>query len=143
MAEPVDPHATAALLAEALASAHEDGGRNGDAHWTVLRALHRRGDRATFEAAAAWCASGDPVVRVLGADVLGQLGTGPGATSPFAGASTAVLRPLLADAEPRVVAAAVQALARLAAADAGLLAPLADHAAARGAARGGPGARRR
>lgn len=39
-----------------------------------VSALWRRGDEETFQAAAAWCASDDPLHQAFAADVLGQLG---------------------------------------------------------------------
>jgi HEAT repeat protein len=42
--------------------------------WDQVVALHRRGDHATFEAAADLIDSPDPARRVLGVDVLAQLG---------------------------------------------------------------------
>ncbi|WP_308307504.1 ankyrin repeat domain-containing protein [Streptomyces sp. ISL-10] len=39
-----------------------------------VTALWRRGDEETFQAAAAWCASDDPLRQAFAADVLGQLG---------------------------------------------------------------------
>ncbi|MGW0700587.1 ankyrin repeat domain-containing protein [Streptomyces sp. NPDC002867] len=39
-----------------------------------VTALWRRGDEETFQAAAAWCGSDDPLHQAFAADVLGQLG---------------------------------------------------------------------
>jgi hypothetical protein len=42
--------------------------------WDCVVALHRRGDAATFHAAAEFLRSSDPTRRVLAVDVLAQLG---------------------------------------------------------------------
>jgi HEAT repeat protein len=51
---------------------------DGDERWQLVVLLHRRGDAATFHAAVALLDSGDPDRRRLGADILAQLGSGPG-----------------------------------------------------------------
>jgi hypothetical protein len=42
--------------------------------WDQVVALHKRGDHATFRAAADLVESPDPATRMLGVDVLAQLG---------------------------------------------------------------------
>ncbi|MFJ8823361.1 ankyrin repeat domain-containing protein [Streptomyces sp. NPDC102467] len=69
-------------------------GDPGNDDWVeAMRVLRRRGDDATFRAAAAWCVDRDPLRRAFGAEVLGQLGT-PGAQGlrPFARRVLPVLR---------------------------------------------------
>ncbi|MGW4201926.1 ankyrin repeat domain-containing protein [Streptomyces sp. NPDC004726] len=87
-------------------------------NWTEqVMALWRRGDEETFQAAAAWCASGDPVRRAFAADVLGRLGLPEsgrdGGRGPFGARAVPLLRELARDARETVlVRAAVLALGR-------------------------------
>lgn len=61
----------------------------------AMEVLRRRGDDATFRAAAAWCVDRDPLRRAFAADVLGQLGPpGPDGVRPYARRSLPVLRRL-------------------------------------------------
>ncbi|WP_329212135.1 ankyrin repeat domain-containing protein [Streptomyces sp. NBC_00683] len=62
-----------------------------------VEALWLRGDEETFQAAAAWTASGDPLRQAFGADVLAQLGFRTGA-KPFAARSVPLLRELAREA---------------------------------------------
>ncbi|MGW1142400.1 ankyrin repeat domain-containing protein [Streptomyces zhihengii] len=102
--------------------------------WTEsVAALWRRGDEETFQAAAAWCASDDPLRRAFAADVLSELGfAGAGADPaagrvlrdrdgtvrhadgverPFAARALPLLRELSREArDPELVQAAVNAL---------------------------------
>ncbi|WP_455354316.1 ankyrin repeat domain-containing protein [Streptomyces sp. SYSU K217416] len=72
--------------------------------------LHRRGDEETFQAACAWCASGEPLRQAFAADVLGQLGF-HSEEKPFAARSLPVLRELAREAvEPELIQSAVLAL---------------------------------
>jgi HEAT repeat protein len=118
---------TADLLARAskTALASPLAARDGD-HWPLVVELHRRGTRQIFAQAAAWCASPEPRLRTLGADLLGQLGFA--AAHPFAAESTPVLVALLGDAEPAVTAAALTALGHLGTGDAADIAALSGHA---------------
>ncbi|MFF8846869.1 ankyrin repeat domain-containing protein [Streptomyces sp. NPDC015127] len=104
-----------------------------------VSALWRRGDEETFQAAAAWCGSDDPLRQAFAADVLGQLGfvyTGPDGTGaddagaedgdgrgggevghagrivrPFAARALPLLRELSREArDPELIQAAVTAL---------------------------------
>ncbi|MEV4330566.1 ankyrin repeat domain-containing protein [Streptomyces sp. NPDC049597] len=103
-----------------------------------VTALWRRGDEETFQAAAAWCGSDDPLHQAFAADVLGQLGfayTGTdgagagaredggdtprsggarqadGVVRPFAARALPLLRELSREArDPELIQAAVTAL---------------------------------
>ncbi|MFE4369917.1 ankyrin repeat domain-containing protein [Streptomyces sp. NPDC056835] len=79
--------------------------------WTEsVSALWRRGDEETFQAAAAWCASDEPLRRAFAADVLARLGAADGET-PFAARAVPLLRELSRRAvEPELVRAVVVAL---------------------------------
>jgi hypothetical protein len=63
-----------ALLAHAIELA---GGDDRDSHeyWDLILVLHRRPEREVFEKAVACCTGKTPSERVVGADVLAQLGT--------------------------------------------------------------------
>ena len=58
--------------------------------WAIIDALQDRATREVFEAAAVWCGSAAPLVRLLGATVLSELGLEQ--EMPFARESDAVLR---------------------------------------------------
>ncbi|MEV6418835.1 ankyrin repeat domain-containing protein [Streptomyces sp. NPDC051662] len=79
--------------------------------WTEsVSALWRRGDEETFQAAAAWCVSDEPLRRAFAADVLARLGAADGET-PFAARAVPLLRELSRRAvEPELVRAVVVAL---------------------------------
>ncbi|WNO75191.1 HEAT repeat domain-containing protein [Streptomyces sp. AM8-1-1] len=62
------------------------GDRDQDDWVEAVLALWRRGDEETFQAAAAWCASDDPMRQAFAAEVLAQLG--PAGPEPDAGAHT-------------------------------------------------------
>ncbi|WP_405809771.1 ankyrin repeat domain-containing protein [Streptomyces sp. NBC_01520] len=70
-------------------------------------ALWLRGDEETFQAAAAWTASGDPLRQAFGAQVLARLGFGSGAR-PFAGRAVPLLRELARGAVDAVVVASAE-----------------------------------
>ncbi len=95
--------------------------------WDLIYALHERGTRDVFEAAAAWCRSPQAPLRELGANVLGELGYE--AEFPFARESEPFLLRLLDDPDPPVVAAAARALGPLAADDTATLCRVASHPA--------------
>ena len=111
----------ATLSTEALLErAGEQAGAVADtavnALWVLIGELHRRPEEAIFGTASAWCATGATPKRVLGADILGQLGHVPDAEqSPFGERSVPVLVELLRDEDPRVKQSAVVALGHLAA----------------------------
>jgi HEAT repeat protein len=96
------------LLARALAA----GGTDSEERWEIVQELHGRTDRVTFELACALTRSAEPAERVLGADILGQLGHQAG--RPFAAETLPVLLAAAGDGRPEVVAAAVTALGQLA-----------------------------
>ncbi|MEV6649681.1 ankyrin repeat domain-containing protein [Streptomyces sp. NPDC051219] len=76
----------------------------------AMHVLHRRGDEETFQAASAWCASGEPMRQAFAADVLGRLGF-QGGEKPFAARSLPVLRELSREAaDPELIQSAVLAL---------------------------------
>ena len=91
----------------------------------MIYALHERGTREAFEAAASWSGSPHAALRELGADVLGELGWET--DFPFARESEPILLPLLQDREPTVVAAAARALGPLSADDTATLCRVASH----------------
>jgi HEAT repeat protein len=97
----------------ALARAAQDE----DAYWEVVTELHKRGEKRTFELASVLCDSFAAGERCLGADVLAQLGTQPGAApaeSPFASAAGDVLiRVLGEDDEPAVLSSAAVGVGHL------------------------------
>lgn len=84
-----------------------------------VTALWRRGDEETFQTAAAWCASDDPLRQAFAADVLAQLGFtsrvtadgDPGPRRPFAARALPLLRELSREAqEPELIQAVVLGL---------------------------------
>lgn len=77
-------------LAERALSAGDPGR---DEWMESVAALWRRGDEETFQAAAAWCASVDPLRQAFAADVLAQLGFEQGG-KPFAARALPLLREL-------------------------------------------------
>ncbi len=82
-----------------------------EARWEIVAGLHRRTDRAAFEAARRFATAGSTADRVLGLDVLGQLGYP--ADRPFLEETLPVLTVACADDRADVVAAAVTALGHL------------------------------
>ncbi|MEW9527611.1 HEAT repeat domain-containing protein [Microbispora sp. NPDC049125] len=77
------------LIAIALADTDPDG----PARWQAISTLQGRGDLETFTVARRLCGSSRPAERVLGADILGELGR----DRPFSDRSLPVLRYLAAD----------------------------------------------
>ncbi|GLW08956.1 hypothetical protein Misp01_40860 [Microtetraspora sp. NBRC 13810] len=85
------------LIQAALADADPDGA----ARWQAITLLQARGDQETFTEARRLCGAGTSEERVLGVDILGQLGR-PGL--PFAGRSLPLLRRVAAaDHDPMVL----------------------------------------
>ncbi|MEW1687972.1 ankyrin repeat domain-containing protein [Streptomyces sp. NPDC091265] len=78
---------------EELARRALSGGPELDNWQASADALRARGDEETRQAAAAWCAAGDPSRRAFGADVLARLGSPvpplPGALPPYPRSSIA------------------------------------------------------
>ncbi|WP_031089845.1 ankyrin repeat domain-containing protein [Streptomyces sp. NRRL WC-3549] len=76
----------------------------------TVRVLRLRGDEETFQAAAAWAASADPLRQMLGAQVLARLGFRAD-EKPFASRAVPLLRVLARDAvHPAAAEAATRAL---------------------------------
>jgi HEAT repeat protein len=78
----------------------------------AVMTLWGRGDEETFRAAAAWCASDDPMRQAFAADVLAQLGfASTAAGRPFAARTLPLLRELSREArEPELIQAVVLGL---------------------------------
>lgn len=93
------------LVARALADPDSED------RWSIVRELHGRSDRLSFEVACALARADDPVERVLGIDVLGQLGYRDG--RPFAAETLPVLLAAADDERSEVAAAAIVALGHL------------------------------
>ncbi|MFD5781509.1 ankyrin repeat domain-containing protein [Streptomyces sp. NPDC126933] len=114
-------HAAVATILEAemgLATPYEElagralsCGDPGRDDWTeAVGALWRRGDEETFKAAAAWCASDEPLRQAFAADVLARLGAADG-QRPFTARAVPLLRELSRRAaEPELVRAVVEGL---------------------------------
>lgn len=116
------------LLNQALAAARPDPVGDSDELLGYVGELMNRPEPLVFETAAAWCASESAAEQRLGARILSELGVGAEPTLPFRTESLQVLRLLLADPKPPVVAAAVVALGRLGLAeDLSLVLPLVRH----------------
>ncbi|GAA3825827.1 hypothetical protein GCM10022226_53240 [Sphaerisporangium flaviroseum] len=74
-----------------LALAHDDP--DDAERWAIIYVLHLRGDTETFQGAAELCASTQPSERLLGANILAQLGVASGRPgSPFLEQSLPILR---------------------------------------------------
>ncbi len=100
-------------------------GSDVDVEWPSLAMVHYRGGAEEFKLGELYASSGDPVDRIVGADILAQLGWGDKA---FQNESAAILIRLLGDEDPRVIAAAAMALGhRKSAAAISRLLPLATH----------------
>ncbi|WP_248962390.1 HEAT repeat domain-containing protein [Sphaerisporangium perillae] len=98
-------------VGELIAMALGDDDPDGPARWNAVDALHARGDLETFTEARRLCASDSGVERVLGVDILGELGT---PHRPFLDKSLSVLRYLAAaDDDVRVLHAVLIAFGHL------------------------------
>jgi HEAT repeat protein len=127
----IDRMTTEALLEKALAVSRADPTDETDERWDLIRALHRRADRTILERALAWCAGAEAVERVLGADVLAQLGTASEAgVRLYAAESTPVLCGLLRDTDERVLRSALFGLGHLETGEPAEVATLATHSSA-------------
>lgn len=112
------------LLAENAAIGDPSG--DGEERWEYVRALHRRSEDGAFEAATRFCTHRDPLIRRLGADILGQLGWA--VEKPYADRSEPVLVSLLTDEDPNVIACAIVALGHTDRGDPRVIQPLIEHA---------------
>lgn len=86
-----------------------------DSHerWDLVVVLHKRGDAATFRAAATLVPSPDPAQRALGADVLAQLGA-PADERPFSVQSVdRLLHQLIIEQDSAVIDSIASALGHL------------------------------
>lgn len=116
------------LLQQALAHARIEPVLESDDYWARVSTLHFRANRDVFEEAVGLCASPDPILRAVGADILAQLGVREGvAEYPFADESVPTLVSLLGDTEPHVMMSALYALGHLGKGEPGQLARLASH----------------
>ncbi|MFD9808377.1 ankyrin repeat domain-containing protein [[Kitasatospora] papulosa] len=95
---------------ELAVRALRDGDPGLDNWLEAVGALWLRGDEETFQAAAAWTASGEALRQAFGADVLARLGFHTGGR-PFAGRAVPLLRELSRSADPVPAGAAERALA--------------------------------
>jgi HEAT repeat protein len=104
--------ASEALFALAIEIAAADTARDSDGYWRVIRQLHGRPNRQAFERAAACCRSVRNSERLVGADVLAQLGSADDrGARPFTDKTVPLLRAMLTDEDTAVIAAAIHALA--------------------------------
>ena len=84
--------------------------KDGDVRWEYVQALHMRGEREIFEQAVRLCQSKDSTKAILGADILGQLGT---PNFPFHKESVPVLLKLIGNQQDEsALQAATMALGR-------------------------------
>jgi HEAT repeat protein len=103
---------TDALLAHAIELAGIDENRDANEYWELIRVLHGRPEREVFAKAVACCTGTMPSERLVGADVLAQLGTpNINGLRPFTTETVPVLQALLADENEDVIASAIHALA--------------------------------
>ncbi|WP_327011293.1 HEAT repeat domain-containing protein [Dactylosporangium sp. NBC_01737] len=79
-----------------------------EARWRVVRELHARTDREAFEAAGRLAGAGGTADRVLGLDILGQIGYA--ADRPFLEETLPILIAACDDDRPDVLTAALTAL---------------------------------
>ena len=112
-----------ARIAEAACSAASDDA----VPWTAIRRLCDRPTGEVVEVAERCCRSPERRLRLVGADVLADLVDRD--DRPEAAACDAILMPLLRDADPDVIAAALDAIVTLDAGDNLAIAALAGHPA--------------
>jgi len=91
---------------------------DGKARWDIVSELHSEGGRAAFEAAERLCRAGEAKRRVLGADILAQVGVTPGSggasVGPFRDAAMRVLLDLVErESEPEILASICSAFGHL------------------------------
>ena len=99
------------VLASAIRLASSEGFNYSDEYWALVRALQKIPEREVFELAAACCAAPSAPERIVGAEVLAQLGprTELG-TRPFTAETSPILKALLRDSDNKVLSAAIHAL---------------------------------
>jgi len=119
--------ATSDLLDRA-ATLVSEADEDSDERWAAVTALRRRAERPVFERAAEWCRSTSTAHRVLGADVLAQLGA---PECPFAADSTPILMSLLQAPEDNAVIEALYALGHLRVGPSPAIAAFAQHSSKR------------
>lgn len=112
-----------ARIAEVARSAASDDAMP----WTAIRGLCDRPTGDVVEAARRCCHSPERRLRLVGTDILAELVER--SDRPDATACDAILMPLLGDADPGVVAAAIDAIVTLDAGDNQAIAALAGHPA--------------
>jgi hypothetical protein len=95
------------LLERAVAMDYE-----ADERWEIVTEVHRRADRPAFDAARALACSDDGAERMLGLDILAQIGYP--ANRPFARETLPVLVAACDDERPAVLESAIAALGHLA-----------------------------
>jgi HEAT repeat protein len=123
--------ATVELLEAALEAARADESAQSEPRWRYVRALHARPEKAVFARAVSWCKSPDVIERVLGADVLAQLGAVSDVGSrPFGAESAPLLVALLGDGDARVAMSSLFALGHLGAGEPVDIAKLSTHRSA-------------
>lgn len=95
-----DDAAGGAPVRELIRAALADTDPDGPVRWQAITRLQARSDLETFTVARRLCASGTSAERILGADILGELGR----DRPFRDRALPVLRHLAAnEADPRVL----------------------------------------
>jgi HEAT repeats len=104
---PISNDDPAMLMQRALAIEDYDA----DERWEIIRALHARTDRETFDATCALARSDEVPMRVLGLDILSQIGYS--ADRPYREDTMRVLIDACDDARPLVLGSAITALGHL------------------------------
>jgi HEAT repeat protein len=99
----------AELFQRTLACDYDD-----DDAWDAVNALRSSGSRWVFDKAAEWLQSENPMERAHAADILGQIGVGPGRKHAYpVEACDLLLNLLIAEAHPRAAASALVALGHI------------------------------
>jgi HEAT repeat protein len=97
------------LFQRTLACDYDDDGA-----WEAVNALRASGSRQVFDRAAEWLRSENPLERARAADILGQIGVGPGKKHAFpAEACDLLLTLLLGESHARAAASALVALGHI------------------------------
>jgi HEAT repeat protein len=98
-------------LDQLLRCATEFTDREADERWQIVAKLHGRTDRLAFEAACRLAVADDSSERVLGLDILGQIGYS--ADRPFLEETLPILIAACSDDRAEVVAASIAALGHI------------------------------